>query len=190
MATERPWPNSAVVHWERTGQRSHTSGSNSTMLPNAKRCTCPWGHSIVRSRRFSLKADLGNRLPLCDFHGLHTILPRRPSTSSTSPLLMYPRSISSWSIATPCRSMSIFGDAIANAHPTALGIRFQILRADLHQRLDMVLERGLGDFLGQAARDPRLQGVQLTQERLDRLGLLDRVVPVDIERPLDTRLHE
>src|ERR1700674_1955331 len=87
MATERPWPNSAVVHCGPTGQRSHTSGSNSTTLSNAKRCTCPWGHSIVRSRRFSLKADLGNRLPLCDFHGLHTILPRRPSTSSTSPLV-------------------------------------------------------------------------------------------------------
>src|ERR1700736_634813 len=33
------------------------------------------------------------------------------------------------------RDASIFGDAIANAQPPALGIRFQILRADLHQRL-------------------------------------------------------
>src|SRR3984893_12119423 len=88
------------------------------------------------------------------------------------------------------RDASIFGDAIANAPPAALGIRLQILRADLHERLEMFLERRLGDFLGQAARDPHLQRVQLTQERLDRLSLLDRVVPVDIERPLDTRLQE
>ena len=54
----------------------------------------------------------------------------------------------------------------------------------------MRLERRLGDFLGQSARDPRLQGIQLTHQRVHRLGLLDRVVPVDIERRLDTRLHE
>ena len=44
------------------------------------RCTCPFGHSIVRLRILSVKADLGNRLPLRDFHGLQTILPRLAST--------------------------------------------------------------------------------------------------------------
>jgi hypothetical protein len=35
-----------------------------------------------------------------------------------------------------------------------------------------------------------LQGVELPRERLDRLRLRARVVPVDVERPLDTRIHE
>jgi hypothetical protein len=67
---------------------------------------------------------------------------------------------------------------------------FQILAADLHERLDMRFERGRGDFFRQSARDPRLQGIQLMHQCVHRLGLLGRVVPVDIERGLDTRRHE
>ena len=56
----------------RRGHRSQTSGSNSTTVPNEKPCACPFGHVTVRSRILSVKADLGNSLPLRDFHGLHT----------------------------------------------------------------------------------------------------------------------
>src|SRR5712691_11554913 len=116
-----PWL-TALVHCGRTGQRSHTSGSNSTTLPNAKRCTCPLGHSIVRSRRFSLKADLGNKRPLCDFQGLHTILPRRVSTSTTRVLLMYPRSITNWSTVRACRSKSVVNAGMASSSGRFAGV--------------------------------------------------------------------
>jgi hypothetical protein len=83
------------------------------------------------------------------------------------------------------RDASIFGHALANARTPADWIGLQILPSDLHEGIDTLLERGLGDFLGQAALDPQLQGVELTRERLDRLGLLDRIVPIDVERPLN-----
>src|SRR5713101_8932358 len=69
MATDRPCPSSAVVHCGRTGQRSHTSASNSMTVPNEKRCTWPWGHSIVRSRRLSLKADFGEQAAIVRLPG-------------------------------------------------------------------------------------------------------------------------
>ncbi len=47
-----------------------------TVVPTVIGCTWPLGHAIVRSRRFSVNADFGNRRPLCDFHGLQTILHR------------------------------------------------------------------------------------------------------------------
>ena len=102
--------------------RSQTSGSNSTTVPSEKRCTCPCGHSIVRSRRLSLKADLGNRRPLCDFQGLHTIVPRLASTSSTRVLLIYPRSISRWSRSSPCRAMSVVKDGMASSSGRFAGV--------------------------------------------------------------------
>src|SRR5213594_1723992 len=103
-------------------QRAQTSGSNSTVVPNAKRCTCPLGHSIVPLRRFSVNADLGNKRPLCDFQGLHTILPRRVSTSSTRVLLMYPRSITNWSTVRACRSKSVFKAGMASSSGRFAGV--------------------------------------------------------------------
>ena len=88
------------------------------------------------------------------------------------------------------RDASILGHARTNARPPDEGIRLQILRANLREGVDLRFQRGRGGFLGQVARDPRLQRVELPGERLDRVGLLARVVPVNVERPLDTRGRE
>src|SRR5216110_496325 len=74
------------------------------------------------ARRFSVNADLGNKRPLCDFQGLHTILPRRVSTSSTRVLLMYPRSITNWSTVRACRSKSVFKAGMASSSGRFAGV--------------------------------------------------------------------
>lgn len=107
------------------GHRSQMSGSNSTTVPNEKPWIWPFGHSIVRLRRLRVKADLGNRLPLRDFHGLQMILPRLASTSSTSVLLMYPRSISRWSTSTPWWAMSPVKEGIASSSGRFAGVMAQ-----------------------------------------------------------------
>jgi general secretion pathway protein A len=91
------------------------AASNSTIAPNLIGCTCPCGHAIVRSRRLIVNADFGKWLPLGTVHGLHTILPRRRRMSSTSPLLMYARSINNSSIATSCRAKSAVNAGMASS---------------------------------------------------------------------------
>jgi hypothetical protein len=88
------------------------------------------------------------------------------------------------------RDTSIRSHALANARPLARGIGLQILRPDLHERVEMLLERRRRECLGQLSGDPRVQRVELTREGLDRLSLLHGIVPVDVERALDARFHE
>src|SRR5216683_4810538 len=76
------------------------------------------------------------------------------------------------------RDAAVLGHALANAHP-AHRVGLQILRADLCEGLQLRLERRPRDFLGQPGLQPGLQGIELTRERLDRLGLLPRIVPID-----------
>src|SRR6266852_6141637 len=53
---------------------------------------------------------------------LHTILPRRPSTSSTRVLLMYPRSMRRSSIVSACRCKSVRNEGMASSSGRFAGV--------------------------------------------------------------------
>ncbi len=187
IATERPCPSAAVVHRLRSAQRSHTSASHSPTEPNAMRCTCPVGQAIVRLRRLRVNADWGHSMPVCDRHGLQTIVPRLASSASTSVLLMYPRSISRWSTSRPCRAISLVSAGVASSSGRFAGVMAQArirprstsaarqrTRIDRHaqglrQRPGIARRRGLRQFDGAFAQAAiQVGGDQPFANRLQR----------------------
>ena len=65
METVRPLPDAACVHFARSGQAPHASGSNSTVSPGSKGSTSPAGQVMVLARRSILKSPLVNRPGRC-----------------------------------------------------------------------------------------------------------------------------
>jgi len=113
--TVRPWPYSALLQPSRTGQRSQSSASNSTTVPNSNDSVWPCGQVTILPRTLMSNALLANRSPFRAAHGLHKTCPPALCTDSTSELLMYARSMCNSSIRTPNRPRSSSRNGVASA---------------------------------------------------------------------------
>src|SRR6185437_916489 len=83
------------------------------------------------------------------------------------------------------RNDSALRDLVFDLAPTGRRIWFDVLRDELAQHCERLLERWDLCRGCRALRDPRLEGVDLPQQAFERRGLRIIVVPVDVERRLD-----
>ena len=87
------------------------------------------------------------------------------------------------------RDPPVFGHPLPQPH-AALGRGLHVLRLHLRQRLDVSIQRRVLDFLGAPLRHPRGEAVELHAEPRESLLLGVGIIPIDVQRRLDTGAEE
>src|SRR3989304_1960623 len=94
-------------------------------------------------------------------------------------------------VGIPDRSASLGGYALPDARlAPARWVGLEILRADLGERLDVLLERRLLHLPGGLLPPPRPRLFDRARQRIERLGLRIRIAPLAVDPLLHARLQE